>query len=133
LDVQVPKSGDHVLATYESEQESSLIVAEEVEALVRASSVVLGFAELVEALRSSGRSFECSDKFQIAAIGGGDESPQVSEAVAGFLEGSELEGSRAVPLFHRAVVLEKETSLVVVSMRKTRPTLSYILMLVGPM
>jgi hypothetical protein len=51
--------------------------------------------------------FDGADEFEIAAIGGDEQTPKIADAVDGVSEGSELEFVRAVPVFHRPMVLEK--------------------------
>jgi 2-keto-3-deoxy-L-rhamnonate aldolase RhmA len=53
LDVEVAKAGHRVLAAHQSEQQSLVVVAEEVEALVGVAPVVLGPGDLVILQRAS--------------------------------------------------------------------------------
>jgi len=46
LDVEMPEAGDHVLASYHSEQECPIVIREQVESLVCPAPSVLRFADL---------------------------------------------------------------------------------------
>ena len=73
LDIEMPKTGDEVLAADKSEEQIPVVVAEEVEALVGALAAAFGFAYLVEVLGADGGVFESADELEVAMIRGADE------------------------------------------------------------
>ena len=81
--------------------------AEEVIASMVAAGTAYRLADLVEVLDSYGGVLNAADEVKIAVVGCDQEFPQVAETVDALLEGSELEFLRAVPVFHRPVVLEE--------------------------
>ena len=101
------QSCDGVFAADEGKQDAAVGDAEEVETLVVASSIRLWLGDLVEVLRTDRWVVDGVDELEVSAVRGSGKAPQVTEAVDGLLEGSELEFSRAVPVFHRPVVPKK--------------------------
>ena len=80
--------------------------------------------ETVERPDASRKVVQTGEVLEIAAVATEQDLTQVVEAVDRLSEGGEGAGCWALPMFTLRSCLKAETSLVVVSMRRTRPNLS---------
>ena len=98
--------------------------AEEVETSEAATVDGTGLGETVERADAGGEVVETGEVFEVAAVASEQDVGEGGEAVDVLFDGSKGVACWALLMFYLAVVLESGTSLVVVSMRRTRANLS---------
>jgi len=123
-EVGAPEAGDIERWTLEGRKQGLFGVAEEVETPDVAAFDRVRLGETVERPDTGREVVQTGEVFEIAAVATEQDPTQVVEAVDRLSEGGEGAGCWALPMFTLRSCLKAETSLVVVSMRRTRPNLS---------
>ena len=123
-EVGAAEAGDIESGTLEGRKQGLFGVAEEVEALDGAAVDQTRSGEAVERPDAGREVVQTGEVFEVAAVAAEQDVTEVDEAVDVLFDGSKGVACWTVPMFYLAVVLEAETSLVVVSMRRTRANLS---------
>src|SRR3990172_2786048 len=103
----VAKATNVPLAPRQGDEEVEILGLEQVEATIAPLLLANGLTQPL-CLGNPGRgASEVGEEGQVAAVGGGQQFPQGSEAVNGLLHGGELGLAGAVPVFHRPVVAKE--------------------------
>ena len=132
-DSAVAQAADVEFAPCNSVEQIQIIAVKKVEAAIAAAIVADGARNLFDVFLGRARIINGGDEIDIAAVGSAHQFGKHIQTVDAFLQRRKLHLADAVAMFHPAVVFEKVTSLTVVSIRSTRPCLSYILIATGPM
>jgi hypothetical protein len=131
--VFILKAADVVFAPGNGLKQQLIVWIKEIESGDGSVVVFGGTGKFLELVVSRTGIVDAGDEFEIPTIGCSEKLAQCRKAVNGFLHGSPLGFSASITMFYLTVVFEKVTSLTVVSMRRMRENLSYILMETGPM
>ena len=124
---------DVELPTEQSDEELKIVSVKQIEAAEGRVVLADRSGDLVQVLGTIGGHVERGEKLEVAPAGSAQQLAQDGQAVDRLLDGSQLELALPVTQFRLPAVLEKVTSLTVVSMRRTMPCLSCILIAAGPM
>jgi len=101
-------TADKVLAAHNSQGQVEIGEEEEVDAAVGSASVILNRTANAIQVTSAGRIvLQDREELQIAAIGRGEDFPDRTQAVDGFLDRRMFHFCAAIPVYHLAVVFKE--------------------------